>query len=64
MPLTDAQVRNAKTNGKAIKLTDGGGLFLEVRSTGSKLWRYRYRILIGATIRASTRTNPMASQTT
>ena len=44
MPLTDAQARNAKTDGKVIKLTDGGGLFLEVRSSGSKLWRYRYRI--------------------
>jgi integrase len=44
MPLTDAQVRNAKTNDKSIRLTDGGGLFLEVRTTGAKLWRYRYRI--------------------
>jgi integrase len=26
------------------KLTDGGGLYLEVRPTGAKLWRYRYRI--------------------
>lgn len=26
------------------KLPDGGGLYLEVRPTGAKLWRYRYRI--------------------
>lgn len=44
MPLTDSQVRNAKPAGKPIKLTDGSGLYLEVRPTGAKLWRYRYRI--------------------
>jgi len=44
MPLTDAQIRNAKAGDKPIKLTDGGGLYLEVRPTGAKLWRYRYRI--------------------
>lgn len=44
MPLTDSQIRNAKPDEKPIKLTDGGGLYLEVRPTGAKLWRYRYRI--------------------
>lgn len=45
MPLTDSQIRNAKPlPEKPIKLTDGGGLYLEVRTTGAKLWRYRYRI--------------------
>lgn len=45
MPLTDSQIRNAKPlPEKSIKLTDGGGLYLEVRTTGAKLWRYRYRI--------------------
>lgn len=44
MPLTDAKIRNAKPSDKSIKLTDSGGLYLEVRPTGSKLWRYRYRI--------------------
>lgn len=39
--LTDAKIRNAK--GPA-KLTDAGGLYLEVMPSGSKLWRYRYRI--------------------
>ena len=43
MALTDAKIRNAKASGKPIKLTDGGGLYLEVRTTGAKLWRYRYR---------------------
>ena len=44
MPLTDAKIRGTKPSTIAIKLTDGGGLYLEVRPTGSKLWRYRYRI--------------------
>lgn len=44
MPLTDAKIRNAKPGPKPAKLADGGGLYLEVRPTGSKLWRFRYRI--------------------
>ncbi|MFA5627195.1 MAG: integrase arm-type DNA-binding domain-containing protein [Thiohalomonadaceae bacterium] len=44
MPLTDAKIRNTKPADKPQKLADGGGLYLEVRSTGAKLWRYRYRI--------------------
>lgn len=44
MPLTDAKIRNTRPGEKPIKLTDGSGLYLEVRPTGAKLWRYRYRI--------------------
>ncbi|AOE83083.1 tyrosine-type recombinase/integrase [Pseudomonas sp. TCU-HL1] len=44
MPLTDAKIRNSKSGDKSLKLTDGGGLYLEVRPTGAKLWRLRYRI--------------------
>lgn len=44
MPLTDAKIRNTKPSEKPLKLTDGGGLYLEVRPTGAKFWRYRYRI--------------------
>lgn len=44
MSLTDAKIRNTKPADKPIKLTDAGGLYLEVRPTGAKLWRYRYRI--------------------
>jgi integrase len=44
MALTDTKIRNAKPGDKPIKLTDGHGLYLEVRPTGAKLWRYRYRI--------------------
>src|SRR3569833_158495 len=44
MPLTDAKIRNTKPGPKPAKLADGGGLYLEVRPTGAKLWRFRYRI--------------------
>src|SRR5262249_39245219 len=44
MALSDTRIRNAKPSDKPYKLTDGGGLYLEVRPTGAKLWRYRYRI--------------------
>lgn len=41
--LSDTAVRNAKANGKVQKLSDGGGLYLHVTTTGSKLWRMAYR---------------------
>ena len=44
MPLTDARIRAEKPGNKPTKLTDSHGLFLEVRPSGAKLWRYRYRI--------------------
>lgn len=31
--------------GKSYKMSDGGGLYLEVTSKGSKLWRLKYRFL-------------------
>lgn len=42
--LTDIEIRKAKPEAKARKLRDGGGLYLDVRPTGSKFWRYRYRL--------------------
>src|SRR5688572_10854855 len=44
MPLTDTRIRNAKPSSKPYKVTDGSGLHLEVRPSGAKLWRLRYRI--------------------
>lgn len=44
MALTDTGIRKASKKPKPYKLTDGKGLFIEVRPSGSKLWRYRYRI--------------------
>ncbi|MDD3676034.1 tyrosine-type recombinase/integrase [Thauera propionica] len=40
--LTDTKIRNAKPGDKPIILNDGNGLYLEVRPTGAKIWRYRY----------------------
>lgn len=44
MALTDRSIKNATKRDKPYKLTDAKGLYLEVRPTGTKLWRYRYRI--------------------
>src|SRR5258705_10780623 len=44
MPLTDTGIRSAKKGLKPRKLSDSGGLYLDVKPNGSKLWRYRYRI--------------------
>lgn len=41
--LTDTQVKNAKGRDRAYKLSDSGGLFLNVTTTGSRLWRLKYR---------------------
>lgn len=42
--LTDAACRNAKPSDKSVKLTDANGLYLDVKPSGAKHWRYRYRI--------------------
>lgn len=44
MPLTDVAIRNAKPGEKAIKLSDGSGMFLLVTPAGGKLWRLKYRL--------------------
>jgi len=41
-PLTDTKIRNAKPAEKPHKLQDGQGLYLDVRPSGAKIWRYRY----------------------
>jgi len=40
--LTDTQIRAAKPKEKPYKLTDGGGLYLQVSPAGGKHWRWRY----------------------
>ncbi|ADZ41825.1 TPA: integrase arm-type DNA-binding domain-containing protein [Yersinia enterocolitica] len=42
MKLTDTKIRNAKPQEKAYQLQDGNGLYLDVRPSGVKTWRYRY----------------------
>lgn len=36
--LSDAKIRTAKPDAKPYKLSDGGGLFLLIQPSGSKLW--------------------------
>jgi len=42
-PLTNVEIKSAKPRTKAFKLSDGGGLYLEVLPTGGKSWRFKYR---------------------
>jgi hypothetical protein len=47
MPLTDAEIKKAKysrNDGKPERLTDGGGMYLELSPNGGKWWRLKYRI--------------------
>ncbi|WNC71024.1 tyrosine-type recombinase/integrase [Thalassotalea psychrophila] len=44
MSLTDAAVKNAKPEDKARKLSDGGGLYLLIKPTGYKSWKYDFRL--------------------
>ena len=39
MKLTDILVRNTKATNKRQTLFDGGGLYLVIEPSGSKLWR-------------------------
>jgi len=41
--LTDAKLRALKPRETAFRVADSNGLCIEVRPTGSKAWRYRYR---------------------
>lgn len=44
MPLTIAEVKNAKPRPKDYKLTDSQGLYLLVSKAGGKSWRFKYRV--------------------
>ena len=44
MALTNTQIKNAKPKDKQYRLSDQGGLSLIVRPTGSKAWKYDYRL--------------------
>lgn len=43
MKLTAVQVKTAKPKEKDYKLADGKGLYLLVKKSGSKYWRYKFR---------------------
>ncbi|MDO8777722.1 MAG: tyrosine-type recombinase/integrase [Burkholderiaceae bacterium] len=42
--LTDKKINAAKPREKPYPVADGGGLYLDVLASGSKVWRYSYRI--------------------
>lgn len=41
--LTETKVKRLKPKDKAYKMSDAGGLYIEVHPNGSKYWRYKYR---------------------
>jgi integrase len=42
--LTTLKIKSAKPTDRAVKLADSGGLFLLINTSGSKLWRYKFRL--------------------
>lgn len=42
-PLTDVAIKNAKPRNKPYRMYDSLGLYLEVTTGGTKLWRLKYR---------------------
>lgn len=42
--LTDTKLRSLKPRATVYRIADANGLCIEVRPTGAKLWRYRYRL--------------------
>jgi len=44
MALTNTHVQNAKPRETVYRLSDGQALWLEIRPSGTKTWRFRYKI--------------------
>jgi integrase len=43
MPLTNIKCNNAQPGAKPYRLSDSGGMYLEIMPNGSKYWRLKYR---------------------
>ena len=50
MALTDTKLRSLKPKAKLYRIADSNGLTIEVRPTGTKFWRYRFRFAGKATM--------------
>ncbi|WP_447906930.1 tyrosine-type recombinase/integrase [Stenotrophomonas geniculata] len=48
--LTDTKLRSLKPKASPFRVADANGLCIEVRPSGAKVWRYRYRYLGKASI--------------
>lgn len=48
MPLTITEIKNAKAGTRDYKLADANGLYLYVRTSGGKSWRYDYQFGVRA----------------
>lgn len=57
MALTDVTIKSAKPREKAYKLSDSGGLYIEIAPSGGKWWRYKFRFE-GRELRISLGTYP------
>ena len=44
MPLSDIKIKNLKAEEKPYKVSDFEGLFILVKVSGSKSWRFKYRV--------------------
>ena len=44
MPLSDAKIRSLRPAERDFKVGDFAGLYLLVKKTGSKSWRFKYRV--------------------
>ena len=42
--LTDSKIKGLRAKDKVYRVSDGDGLYLEVRTNGTKFWRYRYTL--------------------
>lgn len=44
IPLNDTRIKALRAQDKRYFVSDGGGLALEIMTSGSKVWRYRYSL--------------------
>ncbi len=44
MPLSDAKIRSLRSQERDLKVGDVGGLYLFVKKTGSRSWRFKHRV--------------------